>query len=70
VNRFLITGTISKGRSSEWPPVSDEIVEDLRERLQLHPYKISVQELQPADYHRPTKQNFLIHVLILITDFV
>jgi hypothetical protein len=81
VNRFLTTGTVSKGKSSGRPPVSDEIVEDLRERveetpqisvarlsqqsgvprstchkiiknrLQLHPYKISViQELQPADY--------------------
>jgi hypothetical protein len=81
VNRFLTIGTISKGKSSGRPPVSDEIVEDLKEivektlqisiaplsqqsgvpgnicykiiknRLQLHPYKISVvQELQPADY--------------------
>jgi hypothetical protein len=76
VNRFLTIGTITKGKSSGRPPVSDEIVEDLKEmvekttylsqqsgvprntchkiiknRVQLHPYKISVvQELQPADY--------------------
>jgi hypothetical protein len=59
VNRFLTTGTISKGKSSEWPPVSDEIVEDLRERLQLHPYKISVQELQPADLSQAYKTKLL-----------
>jgi hypothetical protein len=76
VNRFLTIGTITKSKSSGRPPVSDEIVEDLKEmvekttylsqqsgvprstchkiiknRIQLHPYKISVvQELQPADY--------------------
>jgi hypothetical protein len=81
VNRFLTIGTISEGKSSGWPPLSDEILEDLKEmvektlqisiahlsqqpgvprstshkiiknRLQLHLYKISVaQELQPADY--------------------
>jgi hypothetical protein len=81
VNRFLTIGTISKGKSSGRPPVSDKIVKDLKgmvektlyisiarlsqqsgvplstchkiikNRLQLHPYKISVvQELQPADY--------------------
>jgi hypothetical protein len=83
VNRFLTIGTISKGKSSGRPPVSGEIVEDLKEmvektlqiciarlsqqagvprstchkiiknRLQLHPYKISVlQELQTPDYQR------------------
>jgi hypothetical protein len=81
VNRFLTLRTISKGKSLGRPPVSDEILEDLKEmvektlqisiaclsqqsgvprstchkiiknRLQLHLYKISVvQELQPADY--------------------
>jgi hypothetical protein len=81
VNRFLTLRTISKGKSLGQPPVSDEILEDLKEmvekplqisiaclsqqsgvprstchkiiknRLQLHLYKISVvQELQPADY--------------------
>jgi hypothetical protein len=81
VNRFLTLRTISKGKSLGRPPVSDEILEDLKEmvektlqisiaclsqqsgvprstchkiiknRLQLHSYKISVvQELQPADY--------------------
>jgi hypothetical protein len=28
VNRFLTTATVSKGKSSGWPPISDEIVED------------------------------------------
>jgi hypothetical protein len=81
VNRFLTIRTISKGKSLGQPPVSDEILEDLKEmvektlqisiaclsqqsgvprctghkiiknRLQLHLYKISVvQELQPVDY--------------------
>jgi hypothetical protein len=81
VNRFLTIRTISKGKSLGRPPVSDAILEDLKEmvektlqistaclsqqsgvlrstchkiiknRLQLHVYKISVvQELQPADY--------------------
>jgi hypothetical protein len=36
VNRFLTTGTVSKGKSSGWPPISDEIVEDLRERVYLN----------------------------------
>jgi hypothetical protein len=79
MNRFLTIGTINKGKSSGRPPVSDEIVQNLKETveqtlqisiarlsqqsgvprstchkiiknsLQLHPYKISV-ELQPADY--------------------
>jgi hypothetical protein len=31
VNRFLTIGTISKGKSSGRPPVSDEMVEDLKE---------------------------------------
>jgi hypothetical protein len=30
-NRFLTIGTISKGKSSGRPPVSDEILEDLKE---------------------------------------
>jgi hypothetical protein len=81
VNRFLTIRTISNGKSLGRAPVSDEILEDLKEmvektlqisidclsqqfgvprctchkiiknRLQLHLYKISVvQELQPADY--------------------
>jgi hypothetical protein len=81
VNRFLTIRTISKGKSLGRPPVSDEILDDLKEmvektlqisiaclsqqsgvlqstchkiiknRLQLHLYKISVvRELQPADY--------------------
>jgi hypothetical protein len=25
VNRFLTPGTVSKGKSSGWPPISDEI---------------------------------------------
>jgi hypothetical protein len=34
VNRFLTIGTISKGKSSGRPPVSDEIVEDLKEMVE------------------------------------
>jgi hypothetical protein len=34
VNRFLTIGTISKGKSSGRPPVSDEIVEDLKEMME------------------------------------
>jgi hypothetical protein len=75
----IFNTTVSKGKSSGRPPVSDEIVENLKETveqtlqisiarlsqqsgvprstchkiiknsLQLHPYKISV-EPQPADY--------------------
>jgi hypothetical protein len=41
VNRFLTTGTVSKGKSSARPPISDEIVEDLRERVEETP-QISV----------------------------
>jgi hypothetical protein len=37
VNRFLKTGRVSKGKS----PISDEIVEDLRERVEETP-QISV----------------------------
>jgi hypothetical protein len=44
VNRFLTTGTVSKGKSSGRPPVSDEIVEDLRERVEETP-QISVARL-------------------------
>jgi hypothetical protein len=41
VNRFLTTGTVSKGKSSGWLPISDEIIEDLRERVEETP-QISV----------------------------
>jgi hypothetical protein len=41
VNRFLTTGTVSKGKSSGWSPISDEIIEDLRERVEETP-QISV----------------------------
>jgi hypothetical protein len=34
VNRFLTIGTISKRKSSGRPPVSDEIVEDLKETVE------------------------------------
>jgi hypothetical protein len=34
VNRFLTIGTISEGKSSGRPPVSDEIVEDLKEMVE------------------------------------
>jgi hypothetical protein len=34
VNRFLTIGTISKGKSSGHPPVSDEIVVDLKEMVE------------------------------------
>jgi hypothetical protein len=34
VNRFLTIGTIRKGKSSGRPPVSDEIVEDLKEMVE------------------------------------
>jgi hypothetical protein len=34
VNRFLTIGIISKGKSSGRPPVSDEIVEDLKEMME------------------------------------
>jgi hypothetical protein len=34
VNRILTIGTISKGKSSGRPPVSDEIVEDLKETVE------------------------------------
>jgi hypothetical protein len=38
---FLTTGTVSKGKSSGRPPIFDEIVEDLRERVEETP-QISV----------------------------
>jgi hypothetical protein len=38
---FLTTGTVSKSKSSGWPPVSDEIIEDLREMVEETP-QISV----------------------------
>jgi hypothetical protein len=34
VNRFLTIGTINKGKSSGRPPVSDKIVEDLKETME------------------------------------
>jgi hypothetical protein len=34
VNRFLTIGTISKGKSSGRPPLSDETVEDLKEMVE------------------------------------
>jgi hypothetical protein len=34
VNRFLTLGSISKGKSSGRPPVSDELVEDLKETVE------------------------------------
>jgi hypothetical protein len=34
VDRFLTIGTISKRKSSGRPPVSDEIVEDLKETVE------------------------------------
>jgi hypothetical protein len=37
VNRFLTTGTVSKGKSSGRPPVSHKIVEDLRETVEETP---------------------------------
>jgi hypothetical protein len=41
VHRFLTTGTVNKGKSSGRPPIFDEIVEDLRERVEETP-QISV----------------------------
>jgi hypothetical protein len=38
---FLTTGTVSKSKSSGWPPISDEIIEDLREMVEETP-QISV----------------------------
>jgi hypothetical protein len=37
VNRFLTTGTVRKGKSSGRPPVSDEIIENLRGRVERTP---------------------------------
>jgi hypothetical protein len=44
VNRFLTIGTINKGKSSGRPPVSDEVIEDLKEMVEKIP-QISVAHL-------------------------
>jgi hypothetical protein len=100
VNRFLTLRTISKGKSLGRPPVSDEILEDLKEmvektlqisiaclsqqsgvprstchkiiknRLQLHLYKISVvQELQPAEIIKVVFNNVISLKIISISEF-
>jgi hypothetical protein len=33
VNRFVATGSVEKGKSVGRPPVNEEIVEDLRQRM-------------------------------------
>jgi hypothetical protein len=54
VNRFLTIGTINKGKSSGRPPLSDEIVEDLKEMVEKIP-QISVACLsQQSDVPRST----------------
>ncbi|KAJ3662057.1 hypothetical protein Zmor_006424 [Zophobas morio] len=39
VDRFNSTGNVSKGKSPGRPPVSEEVVEDLRERMEQSPKK-------------------------------
>ncbi|KAJ3650158.1 hypothetical protein Zmor_021863 [Zophobas morio] len=37
INRFVRTGNVNKGKSSGRPAVSEEVVDDLRERLEQNP---------------------------------
>jgi hypothetical protein len=44
VNRFVATGSVEKGKSVGRPPVNEEIVEDLRQRIEQSP-KTSLRKL-------------------------
>jgi hypothetical protein len=37
VDRFVATGSVEKGKSMGRPPVNEEIVEDLRQRMEQSP---------------------------------
>jgi hypothetical protein len=48
VDRFVATGSIEKGKSVGRPPVNDEIVEDLRQRMEQNSKKVP-QEVITSD---------------------
>jgi hypothetical protein len=39
VDSFVATGSVEKGKSMGRPPVNEEIVEDLRQRMEQSPKK-------------------------------
>ncbi|CAH1383550.1 unnamed protein product [Tenebrio molitor] len=66
MNRFLTIGTINKGKSSGRPPVSGEIVEDLKEMVEKTP-QISVARLSQqsgvprSTCHKIIKKRLQLH---------
>jgi hypothetical protein len=61
VDRFVATGSIEKGKSVGRPPVNDEIVEDLGQRMEQNQKKLP-QEVITSDlckYHSPLVRKLL-----------
>jgi hypothetical protein len=49
VDRFVATRSIEKGKTVGRPPVNDEIVEDLRQRMEQNSKKKSLREVITLD---------------------
>ncbi|KAJ3659556.1 hypothetical protein Zmor_011240 [Zophobas morio] len=66
INRFVRTGNVNKGKSSGRPAVSEEVVDDLRERLEQNPQtsltRLSQQSGVPVTTcHKVVKKRLHMH---------
>jgi hypothetical protein len=59
VNRFVATGSVEKGKSVGRPPVNEEIVEDLRQRIEQSPKHLSGSYRFRLMYHFPHAKKLL-----------
>jgi hypothetical protein len=59
VNRFVATGSVEKGKSVGRPPVNEEIVEDLRQRMNKAQKNLSGSYNFRLMYHSPLVRKLL-----------
>jgi hypothetical protein len=70
VNRFVATGSVEKGKSVGRPAVNEEIVEDLRQRIEQSP-KTSLRKLSlQADVPLSTCQKIVRKNLNLLDHYI